>query len=124
MASINTLKRLQLRGVKKDYKLEEKHFNIISKYVGDIFSNECVYWKIGTNIGKDNLYIIVKINSKKKMLHRVLYTNYVDNSLDEKSYLKHTCGNPLCLCLKHLVPKIRYKSTFDYSKKSEFNVDF
>ena len=104
MISLSLLKRKQLSVIENKYKLEDIHLKRLLPYMGNIFGESCCLWNSKECITKD-CYVVVNIHSQHYALHRILYLNYIDNKLKRGRYLGRTCGNNLCMCLKHFVQK-------------------
>ena len=117
---LNELIQNQIRDIPIEYK-----FNIISivrlrKDIStSIFNkNKCCLWKgyiCYSKRKKENLSINFYFNSKKRILHRLLYMNYV-GKIEEDEYIKLNCNNRICCNVNHMV-KRKYNS-YDLIKKS------
>ena len=109
----NIMKELidkQLKNVSSDKKLQYSDLKRICKYINNsIFDiDKCCIWSgYVTNSNNDTkgTYINFYFKKRKMALHRLLYTNFVDDLLDDE-YIKFTCdhkGN--CCNIKHLKKK-------------------
>lgn len=110
MDFITLFKRKQLPLLPKETELTEKDFKKIQKHLEnkDIFGTECSEWSgVFCNKGKEKkgIYINYYFNHKKESLHRLLYRNYVNAKLPDKTYLVHKCSNKLCCNVGHMVEK-------------------
>lgn len=117
---ISLFQNKQLPLIAKEKALDDKDFKKIMKNLPnkDIFGTSCSEW-VGCvcNRNKEGkgLYINYYHSKKKKSLHRLLYENFINSELRDKSYLIHSCGNKLCCNVNHLV----IKKDKDVPKKEE-----
>jgi hypothetical protein len=98
---------------------------IVNNLPFDIFNDECCIWSgYITNLNKDNknCYISFFHKNKKIALHRLLFSNFVDE-LNDNEYLKFTCHNKgKCCSLKHLKKFIIEKAPIIEEKKEDNTV--
>ena len=107
----------QLYNIPHDKKLSLSDMRRICKYINSsIFHpTECCLW--GGYITNNNnfnkgRYVNFYHNRKKVALHRLLYSNYVQN-IDNAEYLKFTCKNKgICCNINHL-QKLNYNKFFN-----------
>jgi len=96
----------------QDYKLSDSDIIKISNNIDkSIFNkNECSIWKgyITNNKNSRREYINYKINNKNKVLHRILYNNYV-SELKKNEYIKFICNNKGKCCNINHLKKIKNK---------------
>lgn len=117
------LLRRQLKNIPIDKKLQYSDIKRICKYIDtSIFDGEsCCLWDgYITNINNINkgTYINFYFKKKKVALHRLLYTNFVED-LKKEEYLKFTCENKgRCCNVKHL-KKFKYNKQKYSIKKSK-----
>lgn len=100
----------QLPNLTKGIELQERDFKKIQKHLEnkDIFGTECSSWSgVFCNKGKEKkgIYINYYFNHRKESLHRLLYRNYVNAKLADKTYLVHKCSNKLCVNVSHMIEK-------------------
>jgi hypothetical protein len=96
----------QLRNLSKEVKLTEFEMKTIMNKLDNpnIFSGKCSVWT--SNYEKRNgIYVNHYKNKKKNTLHKLIYSNFIEDIMDKRIYLKHTCSNYLCLNINHLRPK-------------------
>lgn len=107
----------QLKDIDSDKKLYLHDLQRICKNIPkSIFDNDgcCLWTGYVTNLHKENkgTYINFYFKHKKVALHRLLYTNYVEN-INKGDYLKYTCKNKgVCCNINHL-------KKFEYNKEKK-----
>ena len=118
---INEILKKQLDDVPEQLKLSFKDIKKILKYTNnDIFNNtKCCLWT-GSIIKNKGFYVNFYKNKKKISLHRLLYINFIDSKLDNKTYLSFKCNNyGICCNINHIdikkniKKKIKKKHHFD-----------
>lgn len=125
MSFIELFKLKQLPQLPKSQELTEQDFKKIQKHLPnkDIFGAECSEWSgVFCNKGKEKkgIYINYYFNHRKESLHRLLYRNYINSKLPDKTYLVHKCSNKLCVNVSHMVEK----KLKDIPKKEEIKINF
>ncbi len=93
----------QLNDVPKAKQFTYADLEKLAKYLeSSIFGNKCTGWLGYAN--HDNKYqsITIFFKSQKKVLHRLLYENFV-GSLVNTDRVKFSCGNRKCCNVKHMV---------------------
>lgn len=99
--NIPTNKKLQLRDIKRiGHRLDNSIFD----------ENKCSIWKgyiTNTNNISKGMYVNFYFRKKKVALHRLLYSNFV-NDLNDDEYLKFNCENRGKCCNIHHMNKFKY----------------
>jgi hypothetical protein len=104
---LNDLIKKQRKNISYDKRLNFNELKRMCKYIdGSLFDeSKCCLWTgYVTNLNNPNkgIYINFYFRGKKPVLHRLLYTNFVDD-LNDNEYLKFTCPNKgICCNVKHL----------------------
>jgi hypothetical protein len=93
-------------------KLQFNDIKRICKYINQsIFDqNKCVIWNgyvTNSNNQTKGKYINFYFRKKKVALHRLLYTNFIED-LSENEYLKFSCENKGTCCNIHHLNKFTY----------------
>lgn len=103
----------QRQNIPNDKKLQLNDLKRICKYINSsIFDkNSCCIWS-GYITNKNNstkgTYINFYFRMKKVALHRLLYSNFVDD-LNVDEYLKFNCDNKGMCCNIHHLKKFKYQ---------------
>lgn len=101
---IDEILKKQLENVPEELKLNYKDIKKILKFTNNnIFNNtKCCIWTGGI-IKNKGLYINFYKNKKKISFHRLLYINFIDSKLDNKTYLSFNCENKgICCNINHI----------------------
>lgn len=103
----NELVNNQLKNITKNWKLSISDIRRICNYIDiSIFDdNECCVWKgYVTNSNNDKgKYINFYFKNKKVALHRLLYSNFIEQ-LKSNEYLKFSCDNKgKCCNVNHYI---------------------
>ena len=96
--------RLQRSNIDFDKKLTIGDIKRIDKNITmSIFNSlECVLWTSGISNSKDNKYIYVRMKTKKYVLQRLLYYNYIGD-IPDNEYIKYKCNNKgICCNINHI----------------------
>lgn len=113
----------QLKNIDSKKKLQYSDLKRICKYIDNsIFDeNKCCIWKgyiTNSNNNNKGTYISFYFREKKIILHRLLYSNFVEQ-LNSDEYLKFNCENiGKCCNIKHL-KKFKYNNII--KKKENVN---
>ena len=110
----------QLNDIENKKRLDVKSLQRISRNIeGSLFGNECVIWQgYITYIESTNVhYINFFFNGKKHALHRLLYSNFIED-VKSNEYLKYNCSNKgKCCNINHIYKIKSKKKTLDLKKK-------
>ena len=93
--------------VDEDEKLTIKDLKRLCKYIdSNIFNKKkCCIWKgyvTNSNRNDKTQFINFYFKGKKKVIHRILYANFVDK-IDDNEYIKLTCNNRSCCNVNHIM---------------------
>lgn len=101
---LNSLVKCQIDSGLPDKTLSYTDLRRISlKLTNSIFGSRCSIWKgrIRQHHGK---YTSFYFKGKKRVLHRLLYINYVE-PLEDSEYISFTCKHPGCCNVSHMFKK-------------------
>ena len=112
---INLFKKLikkQKDDVDEDEKLTIKDLKRLCKYIdSNIFNKKkCCIWKgyvTNSNRNDKTQFINFYFKGKRKIIHRILYANFIDK-IDDNEYIKLTYNNRSCCNVNHIV-KFKFK---------------
>ena len=98
--------------VEEDEKLTIKDLKRLCKYIdSNIFNKKkCCIWKgyiTNSNRNDKTQFINFYFKGKRKIIHRILYANFIDK-IDDNEYIKLTCNNRSCCNVNHIV-KFKFK---------------
>jgi len=107
----------QLKNIPSDKKLQYTDLRRICKYINSsIFDeNKCSIWNgyiTNSNNSNKGTYINFYFRKKKAALHRLLYTNFIEELTDEE-YLKFNCENKGKCCNIYHLKKFKYQTKID-----------
>ena len=82
------------------------------KYIdSNIFNKKkCCIWKgyvTNSNRNDKTQFINFYFKGKRKIIHRILYANFIDK-IDDNEYIKLTCNNRSCCNVNHIM-KFKFK---------------
>ena len=106
--------------VDEDEKLTIKDLKRLCKYIdSNIFNKKkCCIWKgyvTNSNRNDKTQFINFYFKGKKKIIHRILYANFIDK-IDDNEYIKLTCNNRACCNVNHIV---KFKHLLSLTKKEK-----
>lgn len=105
----------QRKNIPEENRLEIKDMQRLIKFLPDsIFdTDECIGWNgyFSKNF-KRSTGISFFFKKGKRMLHRLLYINYIDD-IPDNCYVRFRClTGPYCCCLQHMFVKKRVRTNF------------
>ena len=117
---LKELIKKQKEDVPEDLKLNANELMRLCKYIdNNIFSKDkCCLWKgyiSNSNNDKKPLFVNFYFRGKKRIIHRLLYYNFVDK-IGDNEYIKLLCVDKKCCNINHFI-KFNYKTQNKEKKK-------